>query len=182
LFATLKIWPISTIVSIYRACSLSLTASIHEGKEVGLYNLKGWIMARWSVAAKAKDEERPLMSDWDWTQKFSNYCGSTFVETTFQVFLALKLFPGAITLGSAALLQSISRQFIEALRSLYKTMELLYQVSFFLAAFAEAANLEPVVRPILDKEDAEPIIYKPMQGPTGDWGMASLVSVVAVYS
>jgi hypothetical protein len=48
-------------------------------------------------------------------QQFSSVCGAVTVSTTFQAFLALGILPNAVTLASAALLQSLAQQCIDSL-------------------------------------------------------------------
>jgi hypothetical protein len=41
-------------------------ADFEHRKEIGLYSLRDWILARWTATAKATDAERPILSSWDW--------------------------------------------------------------------------------------------------------------------
>jgi hypothetical protein len=114
-----------------RRKNLEHLADFKHRKEVSLLGLRSWVFTKWRIVAKAAEEERSLMASWNWTcvqpmvdrqpvliytrQQFSIICGSIIVTTTFQLFLALGLFREAVSLGSAALLQSLATQCIDSL-------------------------------------------------------------------
>ena len=99
-------------------------------KEVQLFSMQDFVLQSWKQITHEMANENPLMYKWNWLKKFSSICGNDLVDVVFKIALAIRFLPQSITLasfsfyserpsfickGSANLLRTVARQFIESL-------------------------------------------------------------------